>query len=108
VGCKAESLVTHAATAAASSFWASKEPHIPTSSSPIILDSAPTTSPFPLAASKMSEHHHGTTEATAAKGRFEPKEAVQLAPPKSDPISPEHLAKCTGRPLACTLGPIRC
>jgi len=44
----------------------------------------------------MSEHHHGTTEATTAKGRFEPKEAVQLAPPKSDPISPEYLAKCTG------------
>jgi hypothetical protein len=56
----------------------------------------------------MSEHHHGTTEATAAKGRFEPKEAVQLAPPKSDPISPEYLAKCTGRPLACTFGRIRC
>jgi hypothetical protein len=50
----------------------------------------------------MSEHHHhGTTEATAdggaAKGRFEPKQAVQLAPPKSDPIGPEALAKCTGR-----------
>jgi hypothetical protein len=47
----------------------------------------------------MSDHH-GTTESTTAKGRFEPKEAVQLAPPKSDPISPEYLAKCTGKSLS--------
>jgi hypothetical protein len=29
-------------------------------------------------------------------GKFEPKEPVQLDPPKSDPISPEFLAKCNG------------
>lgn len=36
-----------------------------------------------------------TTDAPA-KGKFEPKTPVQLAPPKSDPISLEELAKCTG------------
>ncbi|EKD20904.1 hypothetical protein LZ554_007234 [Drepanopeziza brunnea f. sp. 'monogermtubi'] len=29
-------------------------------------------------------------------GKFEPKTPVNLAPPKSDPISPEFLAKCNG------------
>ncbi|KAF2750176.1 progesterone binding protein-like protein [Sporormia fimetaria CBS 119925] len=33
---------------------------------------------------------------TETKGRFEPKEPVQLAPPKSDPISLDYLAKCNG------------
>jgi len=31
-----------------------------------------------------------------SEGKFEPKEPVDLAPPKSDPISPEYLAKCNG------------
>lgn len=30
--------------------------------------------------------------------RFAPKVAVQLDPPKDDPISPEELAKCDGMP----------
>lgn len=30
------------------------------------------------------------------KGKFEPKNPVQLDPPKDDPISLEHLAKCDG------------
>jgi len=30
------------------------------------------------------------------KGKFEPKEPVQLDPPKSDPISQEYLSKCNG------------
>ena len=29
-------------------------------------------------------------------GKFEPKTPVNLAPPKSDPISTEELAKCDG------------
>jgi len=29
-------------------------------------------------------------------GKFEPKEPVQLDPPKSDPISKDFLAKCNG------------
>ncbi|KAH6720472.1 cytochrome b5-like Heme/Steroid binding domain-containing protein [Leptodontidium sp. 2 PMI_412] len=29
-------------------------------------------------------------------GKFEPKTPVNLAPPKSDPISPDFLAKCDG------------
>lgn len=29
-------------------------------------------------------------------GKFEPKVAVQLNPPKDDPISVEELAKCDG------------
>ncbi|RDL37638.1 Cytochrome b5-like Heme binding-containing protein [Venustampulla echinocandica] len=29
-------------------------------------------------------------------GKFEPKTPVTLAPPKSDPISPDFLAKCKG------------
>jgi len=40
--------------------------------------------------SKMSEATGET------KGRFEPKKPVQLDPPKDDPITPEHLAKCDG------------
>jgi membrane-associated progesterone receptor component len=56
----------------------------------------------------MSEHHHGTTDASAAKGRFEPKEPVQLAAPKSDPISPEYLAKCTGEPTNAPLNAAGC
>jgi hypothetical protein len=31
-----------------------------------------------------------------SKGRFEPKTAVTLAPPKDDPITLEHLTKCDG------------
>jgi hypothetical protein len=31
-------------------------------------------------------------------GKFEPKVPVQLNPPKDDPISPEFLAKCNGKP----------
>ncbi|KAF1992746.1 cytochrome b5 [Amniculicola lignicola CBS 123094] len=34
--------------------------------------------------------------ATEQKGKFEPKEPVQLAPPKDDEISLDHLAKCNG------------
>ena len=30
-------------------------------------------------------------------GKFEPKVPVSLAPPKTDPISQEHLAKCNGQ-----------
>ncbi|KAF2277340.1 cytochrome b5 [Westerdykella ornata] len=33
---------------------------------------------------------------TQKKGQFEPKEPVQLAPPKDDPITLEYLAKCDG------------
>jgi hypothetical protein len=32
---------------------------------------------------------------------FEPKNPVDLPPPKSDPISPEHLAKCNGKVSIC-------
>lgn len=34
--------------------------------------------------------------AAETKGRFEPKTPVELAPPKDDPISLDHLAKCDG------------
>lgn len=40
---------------------------------------------------------------TTQKGRFEPKEPVQLAPPKDDPITLEYLAKCDGMSLQTTL-----
>jgi membrane-associated progesterone receptor component len=33
------------------------------------------------------------------KERFAPKEPVTLSPPKDDPITREHLAKCDGRLL---------
>jgi len=37
------------------------------------------------------------SEATGeSKGRFEPKKAVQLDPPKDDPIALDHLSKCDG------------
>lgn len=36
------------------------------------------------------------SEETQQKERFAPKEAVQLAPPKDDVITLEHLAKCDG------------
>lgn len=32
------------------------------------------------------------------KGRFAPKQPVELAAPKDDPITLEHLAKCDGKP----------
>ncbi|KAL2682135.1 putative progesterone binding protein [Phyllosticta citricarpa] len=32
--------------------------------------------------------------------RFEPKNPVQLDPPKDDPITPEYLAKCNGKAYA--------
>jgi membrane-associated progesterone receptor component len=32
------------------------------------------------------------------KERFAPKEPVQLAPPKDDPISLDYLSKCNGEP----------
>ena len=35
-------------------------------------------------------------EQTGESKRFEPKVAVQLDPPKDDPISVEELAKCDG------------
>ncbi|KAI9652343.1 MAG: hypothetical protein M1831_006890 [Alyxoria varia] len=50
----------------------------------------------------MSEQHEAamanTTDGTGAekKGRFEPKNPVKVDPPKDDPISVEHLEKCTG------------
>jgi len=34
----------------------------------------------------------------SSSGKFAPKQAVQLNPPKDDPISVEHLAKCDGMP----------
>lgn len=39
--------------------------------------------------------------------RFAPKVAVQLDPPKDDPISPEELAKCDGIPSPNTHCPPR-
>lgn len=36
------------------------------------------------------------TEQTSQSKRFEPKEPVQLDPPKDDPISKEELSKCDG------------
>jgi membrane-associated progesterone receptor component len=30
------------------------------------------------------------------KAKFEPKQPIELAPPKDDVISVEHLAKCDG------------
>jgi hypothetical protein len=39
----------------------------------------------------MSEREH-----VAEPKNFEPKVPVQLDPPKTDPISLEHLAKCDG------------
>jgi membrane-associated progesterone receptor component len=43
----------------------------------------------------MADH----TASTEQKGRFEPKQAVQLDPPKDDPITVEHLAKCDGKSI---------
>lgn len=31
------------------------------------------------------------------KGKFEPKTPVNLKPPKSDPITVDHLSKCNGK-----------
>lgn len=33
----------------------------------------------------------------STKGKFEPKTAVELAPPKDDPITLEYLSKCDGK-----------
>ena len=33
-------------------------------------------------------------------GKFEPKAAVELAPPKDDPIQLDHLALCDGKPAS--------
>lgn len=33
-------------------------------------------------------------------GKFEPKEPVQLNPPKDDPISPEELAAANGKKMS--------
>jgi membrane-associated progesterone receptor component len=38
------------------------------------------------------------------KGRFEPKNPVQLNPPKDDPISLDYLAKCDGAFISTKLG----
>lgn len=39
------------------------------------------------------------SDADQQKGKFEPKQPVELAPPKDDVISLEHLSKCDGKPL---------
>jgi len=39
---------------------------------------------------------HQTQPTVTMTGKFEPKEPVQLAPPKDDPISLEELAQATG------------
>jgi predicted heme/steroid binding protein len=36
------------------------------------------------------------SESAQSTKKFEPKKAVELAPPKDDPITPEYLAKCDG------------
>lgn len=38
---------------------------------------------------------------TEKKGKFEPKNPVELDPPKDDPISVDQLAKCDGRQDRC-------
>jgi membrane-associated progesterone receptor component len=38
---------------------------------------------------------HGSSS-ESQKGRFEPKKAAVLNPPKDDPITVEDLAKCDG------------
>ena len=45
----------------------------------------------------MSTTQAADSSSDPKKGRFEPKTPVQLNPPKSDPISLEHLAKCDGQ-----------
>ena len=48
-------------------------------------------------------HYPRKMSASQSKGRFEPKELVNLDPPKSDPITVDHLSKCNGenQPLFC-------
>jgi membrane-associated progesterone receptor component len=41
----------------------------------------------------MADNASGSSE---QKARFEPKQAVQLDPPKDDPITEEYLSKCNG------------
>ena len=41
----------------------------------------------------MADHTGGSTE---QKGQFAPRQAVQLNPPKDDPITLEYLSKCDG------------
>lgn len=48
-----------------------------------------------------SAHSHG--EGEQKKERFAPKVPVQLAPPKDDIITLEHLSKCNGRPCIISL-----
>jgi hypothetical protein len=54
----------------------------------------------------MTEGAHGGEQ----KARFEPKQAVSLDPPKDDPITVEHLAKCDGRFISpvLTYRPVTC
>src|ERR1700750_2223693 len=42
----------------------------------------------------MADHTGGSTE---QKGQFAPRQAVQLNPPKDDPITEEYLSKCNGK-----------
>jgi hypothetical protein len=46
----------------------------------------------------MADHGSGSSE---QKARFEPRQAVQLNPPKEDPITEEYLSKCDGKCLFC-------
>jgi membrane-associated progesterone receptor component len=41
----------------------------------------------------------GTGSEEHKKGSFAPKQPVELAPPKDDPITPEYLEKCDGKSL---------
>jgi hypothetical protein len=53
-----------------------------------------------------SQNHHGqilsemsdASSHETKKGQFAPKTAVELAPPKDDPITVDYLSKCDGTP----------
>lgn len=55
------------------------------------------TTNFNICLTRNNYHFQSTLVNVNMAGKFEPKEPVQLNPPKSDPISQDELSKATGK-----------